>query len=94
MVWITTKRGKLLRLLEEEWWPFILVDKLIRFIHIESFTLGAGEEVDEVCGGASGMGVDMIGEVGGRASEGQAAGVYGTGFTARSLARVGARDGT
>ena len=33
-----------------------------------------------------------IGEVGDRAR--QAAGVYGAGFTARSLGRVGARDGT
>jgi hypothetical protein len=38
-------------------------------------TLGAGEEVDEVTGGASGMDVDEIGEGGDRASEGQAAGV-------------------
>ena len=43
--------------------------------HIEGITLGAGEEVDEVAGGASGMGVDRIGEVGDQASEGQAAGV-------------------
>ena len=28
------------------------------FFHIEDITLGAGEEVDEVAGGASGMGVD------------------------------------
>ena len=45
--------------------------------HIEGITLGAGEVVDEVAGGAGGMGVDGIGEVGDRASEGQAAGVYG-----------------
>ena len=31
------------------------------------------------------MSVDGIGEVGDRASEGQAAGVYGAGFTARSM---------
>ena len=37
--------------------------------------------------------MDRIGEVADRASEGQAAGVYGTGFRARSLAKVGARDG-
>ena len=47
--------------------------------HIEGITLGAGEEVDEV---------------GDRASEGQAAGVYGAGFTLRSLARKGTRVGT
>ena len=33
------------------------------------------------------MGVDKIGEVGDRASEGEAAGVYGAGFTVESLAR-------
>ena len=33
-------------------------------------------------GGAGGMGVDGIGEVGDRASKGQAAWVYGAGFTA------------
>ena len=60
---------------------------------IEGITLGAGEEVDEVAGGASGMGLDMIGQVGDWASEGQAARVYGTGFTAGSLARKGARGG-
>ena len=41
----------------------------------------------------SGMGVDGIGE-GDRASERQAAGVYGAGFTAGSLAGKGARRGT
>ena len=54
--------------------------------HIEGITLGAGEEVDEVAGGAGGMGLDGIGEVGDWASEGQATGVYGAGFTAGSLA--------
>ena len=54
--------------------------------HIEGITLNAGEEVDEVAGGAGGMGVDGIGEVGDSASEGQAAGVYGAGFTAGSMA--------
>ena len=58
--------------------------------HIEGITLGAGE----VAGGAGGMGVDGIGEVGDRASEGQAAGVYGAGFTVGSLAGKGARGGT
>ena len=53
---------------------------------IEGITLSAGEEVDEVAGGAGGMGVDGIGEVGDRASEGQAVGVYGAGFTAGSMA--------
>ena len=38
--------------------------------------------------------VDGIGEVGDWASEGQAARVYGAGFTARSLAGKGARGGT
>ena len=67
---------------------------LFRSAHIEGITLSAGEEVDEVAGGAGGMGVDGIGEVGDRASEGQAAGVYGAGFTAGSLAGKGARGGT
>ena len=43
--------------------------------HIEGMTVGAGEEVDEVAGGAGGICVDGIGEVGDWASEGQAAGV-------------------
>ena len=60
--------------------------------HIVGITLSAGEEVDEVAGGAGGMGLDGIGEVGDRASEGQAAGVYGAGLTVGSLAGKGARD--
>ena len=63
--------------------PFVAIFSLT---HVEGITLGAGEEVDEVAGGAGGMGVDGIGEVGDRASEGQAAGVYGTGVTAGSMA--------
>ena len=59
---------------------------IFNLTHIEGITLGAGEEVGEVAGGASGMGVDRIAEVGDRASEGQAAGVYGAGFTAGSIA--------
>jgi hypothetical protein len=50
---------------------------LVSPAHIERITLGAGEEVDKVAGGACDMGVDGIGEVGDRASEGQAARVYG-----------------
>ena len=61
------------------------------FSHIENITMGASEEVDEVAGGASVMGVHRIGEVGERASEGPTAGVYGAGLTAGSLARVEAR---
>jgi hypothetical protein len=38
------------------------------------------------------MGVDRMGWVGDRASEGQAAELYGTDFTVGSLARLGARD--
>ena len=38
--------------------------------HIEGITLSAGKEVDEVAGRVGGMGVDGIGEVGDRASEG------------------------
>ena len=48
---------------------------IFSLIHTEGITLGAGEEVDEVAGGASGMGVDRIGEVGVQASEGQAVGL-------------------
>ena len=54
---------------------------------------GYSEEVDGVAGGASGMDVDRIGQVGDRANERQAAGVYGTGFTVGSLAKRGARNG-
>ena len=68
-MWIATGRGKSSGLLEEDRWPFILVDRL------EGITLGAGKEVDEVAGGASGKGLEGIGDVGDRASEGQAAGV-------------------
>ena len=39
------------------------------------------------------MGVDRIGEVGDRATEGQIAGVYGAGLTVGPLARKGARSG-
>ena len=70
---------------------------IFSFTHIEEITLGTGEEVDEVeeiAGGASGMRVDGIGEVGDRASERQAAGVYGVGFTVGSLVGKGARGGT
>ena len=64
------------------------------FIHIEDNTLGAGKEVDEVAGGASGMSVNRIDEIGDRDSKGQVAGMYGAGFTVGSLARKGARSGT
>ena len=37
--------------------------------HIKGITLSADEEVDEVAGGASGMGVDRISEVSDRANE-------------------------
>ena len=57
----------------------------------EGITLDAGEEVDKVAGGASGMGVDGIGDVGDWTSEGQAAGVYWAGFTAGSFTGKGAR---
>ena len=61
--------------------------------HIEGITLGAGEEVDEIAGGACGMSVDRIGEVGDRESEKQAAQVYGAGFKAGSLAGKRAKCG-
>ena len=62
-------------------WYFLVLKTIFSLAHIEGITLGAGEEVDEVAEGASAMGVDGIGEVSDRASEGQVAGVYGTGFT-------------
>jgi hypothetical protein len=40
------------------------------FTHIAGIALGAGEEVDEVAGGANGLSADRIGEVGKRTSEG------------------------
>jgi hypothetical protein len=58
------------------------------FTHIEDITQDVGEVVDEVAGGASGMGVGRIVVVDDRASEGQTAGVYVTDFTAGSLAMV------
>jgi len=84
---MATGRGKLSGLLEDQC-PFILVDSLS---HIEGITLGASEEVDEVAGGASGMGVGRISEVGDRARERQAAGVFGAGFILGPLERNGAR---
>ena len=45
-------KGKFLGLLEENWWPFILV---VCLTHLEGITLGAGEEIDEVAGGANGI---------------------------------------
>ena len=33
---------------------------ILGLFHIAGFTLGAGEEIDEVAGGTSGMGVDRI----------------------------------
>ena len=53
-----------------------IAQTIFSFTHIEGITLGASEEVDEVAGGANGMCVDRISEVGGRASEGPV--VYGT----------------
>ena len=67
-MWIATGRGKSSGLLEEDRWPFILVERLI--LIWTQITFGADEEVDEVAGGASGKGVDRIGKVGDRASEG------------------------
>ena len=69
------------------------IQTVFGFTHIEGITLGAGEEVDKVAGGASGMGIDRIGEVRDRASEGQTVRVYGASFTVGSLARIGARGG-
>ena len=40
------------------------MDRLFLVTLTEGITLSAGEEVDEVAGGAGGMGVDGIGKVG------------------------------
>ena len=53
---------------------------IFSLFHIEGITLCAGEEIDEVAGGASGIGVDRIVEVCDRTSEGQAVEVYGADF--------------
>ena len=45
--------------------------------HIVGITLSAGEELDEVAGGAGGMGVDGIGEVGDRARKDRLLGCMG-----------------
>ena len=45
------------------------------------------KDFGNTAGGANSMDVDRIGEIGDRASEEQAAGVYGAGFTAGTLAR-------
>jgi hypothetical protein len=90
LVWIGTGRGKVSGLLKEECWPFILVDKLFSVsTSFEGITLDASE----VAPGATGMGVNRIDEVVDRVSEEQAPGMYRTSFTARSLTRVGGRDG-
>ena len=86
-MWITTGRGKSSGLLAIH----SSGQTISSLAHIEGITLSAGEEVDEVAGGAD---ADRIGEIGDRASEGQAAGVYGTGFTGGFLTRKGARVGT
>ena len=67
---------------------------IFSFPKIKGITLGVGEEVDEINGGASGMDVIRIGKVGDRSSEGEAVGVYGICFTAASLAWEGAEDRT
>ena len=57
----------------------VYIHPIFSFTHIKGNTLGTGEEVEEV---TSGMGVDRIGEIGDRPSEGQAARMYEKGFTA------------
>ena len=66
---------------------------VFRLPHIGGITLGAGEEEDEVAERVCGMGADRIGGIGDRASERQAAGCMGAGFTPRPRTRKGARDG-
>ena len=74
----------------------VCVPFIRRFLHFsgKSFSPYFSIFVLFVLGGASGMGVDGIGKIGDRASEGQATGVYRAGFTAGSLAGKGARAGT
>ena len=55
-MWISTERG-LVAIHSSGQTIFSLT-------HREGITLGTGKEVDEVAGGAGGMGVDKIGEVG------------------------------
>ena len=88
-----TERGKLSGLLEEDQWLFVLVDRLLFFslYHKEGITLGAVEEIDEVAGGASGMGVDRIGKVDDKASEGEPTGVFYSGVSGRDRSRGGTR---
>ena len=54
--------------------------------------MGAGRRIYEVAERASGMGFDRVDEVGDRTNKGQTDGVYGTGYTEGSLARVGLWD--
>ena len=62
--------------------------------YMEGITVGVSEAINGISGGAGDLSVDRIGEVDGRASEGHAAGMYGTAFTAGSLARIRTRDST
>ena len=64
--------------------------KLFLVSHIKDIILDADEEVVEVAGGVSGMGEDMVGEVGDRACEGEVVGVHGTGSTMGPLTMIGA----
>ena len=50
------------------------------FTPIEGITLGVGQEVDDVVGPTSDMDMDGASNIVNRASEGQAAGVYGIGL--------------
>ena len=66
---------------------------VLNFLHIGGITL-VKEEVDEIAGGASDMGVDRICEVGDRASEKQAAGgVWGRFYSRISDKVRGKGDG-
>ena len=63
-----------MRLLEEQAWVWMGYVRLVTEL-VKDRLLGCMGQVLQ-------QGVHRIGEVGDRASEGQAAGVYGTGFTA------------
>ena len=65
--------------------------ELVRF-GMDCDQKGYGVGIGEVIGGASGMGLDRICEVGDRTSEGQAAGVYEAGFTVGVSGKEGSQE--
>ena len=74
------KKGQVVRIIRGEKVTIHFNWQIIFGFAHKGITLGAGEEVDEVAGWASGIGVDRIDEIGDRVGEGQATGVYGMMF--------------